>query len=320
MQFKDYYATLGVDAQVEAAALKTAYRKLARKYHPDVSKEPDAEARFKELNEAYEVLKDPLKRAEYDQLRQYGARSSDGSFQPPPDWAAASNFEHAYTQADASQFSDFFDAVFGRSGTAHRQYGKQGRQQDFSLRGEDIHYHLAIFLEEAFQGAEKTIALKVPEVDAHGLVVHRERHLKVKIPAGVTAGQQIRLRGQGAPGIGSGGPGDLYLEIQLAPHPRFRLEGKDIYSEVAIAPWEAALGATIPVKGLAGSVSLKVAEGARAGQKLRLKGQGLPGDPAGDHYVVLRIVMPPSLSPRARDLFAELAKEAAFDPRGAEEK
>lgn len=326
MEFKDYYDILGVDADAEPAAIKRAYRKLARQYHPDVSTAPDAEQRFKEVSEAYKVLKDPEKRAEYDQLRRYGARSADGGFQPPPDWEAAGGFEHAFSGADAQEFSDFFEAIFGRgsagfgrAGTGQRRSGARGRSGGFGLRGEDLHHRLAIFLEEAYRGVEKSITLRVPEVDDQGRVVHRERTLSVKIPAGVVAGQKIRLRGQGGPGIGGGEPGDLYLEIAIAPHPHYKVEGKDIYSELPIAPWEAALGATVPVKTLGGSLNLKIPKGAQAGQKLRLKGRGLPGKPAGDHYVVLRVVMPRKLSPRARELFAELEQEAAFDPRSEQE-
>lgn len=318
MEFKDYYDILGVDEDAEPAAIKRAYRKLARQYHPDVSTASDAEQRFKEVNEAYEVLKDPEKRAEYDQLRRYGAQTADGGFQPPPDWQAAGGFEHAFGGADAQDFSDFFEAIFGSGSARQRRSGTHRRAGGFGLRGEDLYHRLALFLEEAYRGVEKPITLRVPEVDEQGRVRHRERTLNVKIPAGVVAGQKIRLRGQGGPGSG-GEPGDLYLEIALAPHPHYKVEGKDIYSELPIAPWEAALGATVPVKTLGGSVNLRVPEGAQAGQKLRLKGRGLPGKPAGDHYVILRLVMPEKLSPRARELFAELEKEAAFDPRREQE-
>ncbi|MFP4138064.1 MAG: DnaJ C-terminal domain-containing protein [Halomonas sp.] len=319
MEFKDYYDILGVDEDADQAAIKRAYRKLARQYHPDVSTAPDAEQRFKEVSEAYEVLKDSEKRAEYDQLRRYGAQSADGGFQPPPDWEAAGGFEHAFSGADAREFSDFFEAIFGRGRTGQHRSAGGGRSGGFGLRGEDLHHRLAIFLEEAYSGVEKSISLGVPEVDERGRVVHRERTLNVKIPPGVAPGQKIRLRGQGGPGVGGGEPGDLYLEIAIAPHPRYKVEGKDVYSELPIAPWEAALGTTIPVQTLGGSVNLKIPEGAQAGQKLRLKGRGLPGKPAGDHYVVLRVVMPRKLSPRARELFAELAEEAAFDPRREQE-
>lgn len=319
MEFKDYYDILGVDENAEPAAIKRAYRKLARQYHPDVSEAPDAERRFKEIGEAYEVLKDPQKRAEYDQLRRYGAQTADGGFQPPPDWEAPGGFEHAFSGGDAQEFSDFFEAIFGRGGMGQRRSGSRSRGGGFGLRGEDLHHRLALFLEEAYSGAEKSINLRVPEVDGSGRVVQRDRTLNVKIPAGVVSGQKIRLRGQGGPGVGGGEPGDLYLEIAIAPHPHYKVEGKDIYGELPIAPWEAALGATVSVKTLGGSVNLKIPEGAQAGQKLRLKGRGLPGNPAGDHYVVLRLVMPRTLSPRARELFAELAKEAHFDPRSDQE-
>jgi len=316
MDFKDYYAILGVDENADAAAIKAAYRKLARKYHPDVSKEKDAENQFKEVGEAYEVLKDPDKRAEYDQLRQYGARAGDGSFRPPPEWESAAHFsEGGFTGADAEQFSDFFEAIFGRSGSAHRRYSRDGRQNWFQMRGDDIHQPLALFLEEAYRGCEKELRLRIPEVDQRGLVTHRERTLKVKIPAGVSNGQNIRLKGQGAPGVGGGEAGDLYLEIQIAPHPHYRVDGRNIHLSLPLAPWEAALGTEIEVPTLDGRVKMKIPAGAHEGQKLRLKGKGLPGTPRGDQYLTLEIAMPRKQTERSRELFAELAREVPFNPR-----
>lgn len=316
MEFKDYYDILGVKESADAAEIKAAYRKLARKYHPDVSKEENAEERFKELGEAYEVLKDPDKRGEYDQLRKYGARGADGSFRPPPGWQSATEFgDGDFTGADAAHFSDFFDAIFGRGGTAHRHYRTDGRQSGFSMRGEDLHQPIALFLEEAYQGVEKSLRLRVPEVDERGLITHRERTLKVKIPAGVNDGQHIRLRGQGGPGIGGGSPGDLYLEIRIAPHPHFRVQERDIYLDLPLAPWEAALGAEVEVPTLAGKVKMKIPAGSREGQRLRLKGKGLAGKPAGDQYVVLSIAMPPKVTDSSRKLFEELAKAVPFNPR-----
>ena len=316
MDFKDYYAILGVDEKADAAAIKSAYRKLARKYHPDVSKEADAENKFKELGEAYEVLKDPDKRAEYDQLRQYGARAGDGSFRPPPEWESAAHFGGGgFTDADAGQFSDFFEAIFGRGGSAHRHYSRDGRQNWFQMRGDDLHQSLALFLEEAYHGCEKELRLRVPEVDQRGLVSHRERTLKVRVPAGVSNGQHIRLKGQGAPGIGGGEAGDLYLEIQIAPHPHYRVEGKDLYLALPVTPWEAALGTEVQVPTLDGAVKMKVPAGAREGQKLRLKGRGLPGSPRGDQYVTLSIAMPPKQTEKSRSLFEQLAREVPFNPR-----
>ncbi|HET8710933.1 MAG TPA: DnaJ domain-containing protein, partial [Spongiibacteraceae bacterium] len=215
MEFKDYYKILGVAETADAAEIKSSYRKLARKYHPDVSKEADAEARFKEIGEAYEVLKDPEKRAEYDQLRALGAQQADGRFRPPPGWHSAADFsEGGYTHADASHFSDFFESIFGSRGNAHRTYTSDGHQRSFRVRGQDIHYKLSIFLEEALHGGQQQITLRVPEADEYGLVTHREKTLNVKIPPGVMPGQRIRLAGQGAPGIGGGDAGDVFLEIE----------------------------------------------------------------------------------------------------------
>lgn len=316
MEFKDYYATLGVDENADSSAIKAAYRKLARKYHPDVSKEAGAEDKFKELGEAYEVLKDPDKRAEYDQLRQQGARAGDGSFRPPPDWESAAHFsEGGFTGADAAHFSDFFETIFGRGGSAHRQYDRGGRQSWFQMRGDDLHHSLALFLEEAYQGCDKELQLRVPEVDQRGLVTHRERNLRVKIPAGVSNGQQLRLKGQGAPGVGGGEAGDLYLELRIAPHPHYRVEGRDLYLTLPVAPWEAALGASVPVPTLDGPVKMKIPAGAREGQTLRLKGKGLPGSPRGDEYVVLSIAMPPKQTDTSRQLFEQLSREVPFNPR-----
>lgn len=316
MEFKDYYSILGVDENADASTIKAAYRKLARKYHPDVSKETDAEQHFKEVGEAYEVLKDPDKRAEYDQLRRYGAQGGDGSFRPPPEWESAAHFGGGgFTEADAGQFSDFFEAVFGRGGSAHRRYSRDGRQSWFQMRGDDLHQPMPLFLEEAYHGCEKELRLRVPEVDQRGLLSHRERTLKVKIPAGVSNGQHIRLKGQGAPGVGGGEAGDLYLEIQIAPHPHYHVEGRDIYLNLPLAPWEAALGANVEVPTLGGRVRMKIPAGAQARQRLRLKGKGLPGNPRGDQYLVIEVAMPREQTPRSQELFAELAREVAFNPR-----
>ena len=316
MEFKDYYQILGVNESASADDIKKSYRKLARKYHPDVSKEADAEARFKEVGEAYEVLKDPEKRAEYDQLRKLGARGGDGNFRPPPGWESAAGFGGGgYTEADARHFSDFFEEIFGRSGQAHRDYGRGGQQRHFRMRGEDIHFRLALFLEEAYKGGERQIQFQVPEADEHGRMKYRQKTLNVKIPAGIGAGQHIRLKGQGAPGIGGGEAGDLFLEIELAPHPLYSVDGKDLTLTLPIAPWEAALGATVKVPTLDGTVNLKIPPNAQSGQKLRLKARGLPGKPAGDQYVVLQVVMPTDLNPKAKELFEQLATEASFNPR-----
>ncbi len=309
MEFKDYYSALGVSETATEEDIKKAYRKLARKYHPDVSSEAGAEAKFKETNEAYEVLKDPEKRAEYDQLRQLGARQADGRFRPPPGWESAEHFSSG--DMEQGQFSDFFESIFGRAGTAHRSY-REGRQQHFRMRGEDIHVTLPLLLEEAYRGGERQLEFSVPEVDEYGLVSHGKKTLKVKIPPGASPDRPLRLRGQGAPGIGGGESGDLLLEIQIAPHPVFALKGRDLYRVLKISPWEAALGTTVEVAGLQGKVKLKVPENSQTAQQLRVKGKGFP---EGDMYVELRVVMPPGHSEKAREMYRQLANESSFNPR-----
>lgn len=316
MDFKDYYAVLGVSDTATPDDIKKAYRKLARKYHPDVSKEADADTRFKDLGEAYEVLKDPEKRAEYDQLRKYGARA-DGSFEPPPGWQSASGFGGGgYTDADARQFSEFFEEIFGGSRRGGFAGGHGGFRQPARSRGEDVHARLALFLEEAYKGCEKQVQFTSHELDAQGRVVARPKTLRVKIPAGVRDGQHIRLRGQGAPGFGGGESGDLFIEVELAPHPLFALEGRDVVVTLPVAPWEAALGASVTVPTLSGKVSVKVPKGSSSGRKLRLKGKGLPGRHPGDQIVVLQVVMPEHHSDEAGALYRQLAElERSFDPR-----
>jgi curved DNA-binding protein len=303
MQFKDYYKTLGVPRGASQEEIKRAYRKLARRYHPDVSKERDAEERFKEVNEAYEVLKDPQKRAAYDRL---GSSFKAGQeFAPPPGWETGFEFGGGgFTSADASRFSDFFESLFGgvggRSTAGWRRTG-------FRARGTDERARVSVTLEEAFHGG--TRALQV------GVGGGQTRSLKVRIPPGVTRGQQIRLAGQGSPGVGGGERGDLYLEVDILPHRLFQLDHRDVLMNLPVAPWEAALGAKVPVPTLSGPVDLTVPAGSQSGRKLRLRGRGLPGQPAGDQYVVLQIVTPPADTPAARALYERMARELAFDPR-----
>lgn len=314
MDFKDYYAVLGVSVSATPEEIKKAYRKLARKYHPDVSKEADASDRFKDVGEAYEVLKDPEKRAEYDQLRKYGTRD-DGSFQPPPGWQSASGFGGGgYTEADARQFSDFFEEIFG--GGRRGGFGGGGFRQSMRMRGEDVHARLALFLEEAFNGCEKQVSFTVHEPDDQGRLIPRQKTLKVKIPAGMREGQHIRLKGQGAPGVGGGESGDLFIEVELAPHPHFSIEGRDVLVTVPISPWEAALGATVTVPTVSGKVNVKVPKGATSGRKLRLKGKGFPGKHPGDQIVVLQVAMPEQHTAEAEALYEKLAElEKGFNPR-----
>jgi curved DNA-binding protein len=320
MDFKDYYAVLGVSESASPEEIKKTYRKLARKYHPDVSKEENADAMFKDVGEAYEVLKDPEKRAEYDEIKKYGARK-DGSFERPSGWKSASGFgEGGYTEADAAQFSDFFEEIFGggrRAGAGPGSGGGFGGQRhSMRMRGEDVHAKLALFLEEAFKGCEKQVSFNVQEPDASGRIMSRQKTLKVKIPAGMKEGQHIRLKGQGAPGMGGAENGDLFIEVEYAPHPLFTIEGRDILVTVPIAPWEAALGASVTVPTVGSKVNVKVPKGSSSGRKLRLKGKGLPGKHPGDQLVVLQIVMPERHSDAAGELYKQLAEaEKEFNPR-----
>ena len=313
MKFKDYYEALGVERGATQDEIKQAYRKQARKYHPDVSKLPDAEAHFKEINEANEVLRDPEKRAAYDQMGTNYRAGQD--FQPPPGWDAGFEFRGHGDEAGADvdfDPSDFFEALFGRHARAAGGRARASRQAG----GEDHHAKVLIDLEDAYRGARRSIALRVPTVDAQGHVTLEERHLDVNIPKGIRAGQHLRLAGQGGPGFGGGPAGDLFLEIEFNPHPRFRVDGRDVYLDLALAPWEAALGATVEVPTPDGSLQLSVPPGSGAGRKLRLKGKGIPGQPPGDLYAVLTIALPPADSPRAREAYAAMAKAFdGFNPR-----
>ena len=311
MDFKDYYTIMGVDKGASQDEIKRAYRRLARKYHPDVSKEADAEARFKEVGEAYEALKDPEKRAAYDQL---GANWKAGQdFRPPPDWDAGFEFSGGgFTGGDGSDYSDFFESLFGRgfrSAQADRQHG------GYNARGEDHHARVVIDLEDAYKGATRGITLQTPELDSSGHVTTKHHTLNVKIPKGVKQGQRIRLSGQGSPGMGGAPAGDLYLEIEFKPHSIYRVSGHDVYLDLPVTPWEAALGAMIKVPTPDGPVDLKIAEGTTNGRKLRLKARGIPGKPPGDLYVVPQITLPPADSDAAKDLYHKMEQELAYNPR-----
>jgi curved DNA-binding protein len=313
MEYRDYYKLLGVSRSASGEEIKRAYRKLARRFHPDVSKEKNAEARFKEVQEAYEVLKDPEKRAAYDQL---GADYRGGQqFRPPPDWAH--NFEfrsggHAPGGQDAG-FSDFFSSLFGAGSPFGGTEGTAGRR--FRARGEDRRARLDLSLEEAYAGVSRDISLQHPEQSEDGHVLLRERTLRVTVPSGVTSGQVIRLAGQGAAGAGGGRAGGLLLGVHLEPHRLYVVDGRDVTLELPVAPWEAALGAVVATPTLAGSVDLRIPAGARAGQKLRLRGRGLPGEPPGDQYVRLKIVLPPADDEHARAIYESMRDELPFDPR-----
>ena len=308
MEFRDYYETLGVGRDANPDEIKRAYRRLARKYHPDLSEEPNAEDRFKEVQEAYEVLKDPEKRAAYDR---FGADWQAGQeFRPPPDWQPDVGFSGGgYT--GAGEFSDFFEALFG--GAGHRHSG--GGYAHLRMKGEDIHARVAISLEDSFRGATRGISLRVPQLDEEGRLVTRSRSLNVTIPKGVVQGQRIRLGGQGGPGLGGAPDGDLYLEVVLAPHRLFHAAGRDIHLDLPVTPWEAALGATVTAPTLGGDVELKIPTGSRTGSTLRLRGRGLPGTPAGDQYVEIQIQTPKAETDEARALYERMSREMAFDPR-----
>jgi curved DNA-binding protein len=310
VQFKDYYSALGVAPDASADEIKRARRKLARKFHPDLSKEPNAAERMKEVNEAYEVLGDPEKRAAYDKVRT-GQRPGE-EFRPPPGWDEGFEFSGSGLGGDDGRFSDFFESLFG--GMRGRA-GQQGPSRGFAARGNDHHARIAIDLEDAFTGARRQISLQAPEWDASGRVRLRERVLDVSIPKGIRAGQLLRLPGQGEPGIGDAPPGDLYLEVQFHPHPLYRIEGSDLYLDLPVTPWEAALGAGVRVPTPAGPVELTIPPNSAGGRKLRLRGRGLPAASPGDLYAVLKIVLPDASSPKARELFETMARELAFDPR-----
>ncbi|MCR4331323.1 MAG: J domain-containing protein [Sulfuricaulis sp.] len=306
MKYKDYYQILGVERDAATDAIKKAYRKLAHKYHPDVSKDPAGEEKFKEIADAYQTLKDPEKRAAYDQL---GRHKPGQDFQPPPDWAK---------QFGDTQFSfddvDLADLFAGLSG-GRRQAGPGG---GFKMPGQDYEITAHITLDDAYRGTTVELNLTVPEYDQHGRLHRVERSFKARIPKGATDGQRLRLRGKGGKGVGGGADGDLYLKIALHPHALYRVSGHDLYLDLPLTPWEAALGALVEVPTLNGPVHLKVPPGTHAGQKLRLARRGLPKPTSGegDLYAIVQIVVPTVLSERERALFKELADGSTFNPRG----
>jgi len=313
MEFRDYYEVMGVARDATQDEIKRAYRKLARKYHPDVSDEANTEERFKEVGEAYEVLKDPEKRAAYDQL---GANWKEGqNFRPPPGWDEG--FEFRGGAADGfggeEQFSDFFETLFGRG----RARGGFSGRREFHRQGEDRHARISIDLRDSYSGATRSITFHVPELTADGHVRTRDRTLNVRIPKGIGDGQKIRLAGQGGLGIGAGKAGDLFLEIEFRPDSRYRVDGNDVYLDLPVAPWEAALGATVTVPLPVGHVDLKIPAGSNQGSKLRLKGKGIPAKKPGDFYVVLNVILPPADSAEARSLYEKMSEVMKFDPRAS---
>jgi curved DNA-binding protein len=323
MEFKDYYKLMGVERSATPDEIKKAHRKLARKYHPDVSKEKNAEARFKEVAEAYEVLRDPEKRAAYDQL---GANYQAGQdFRPPPGWnpGQASGGGAGGTHFGGGQgfdHSDFFDAIFrGMGGGPQGRGGFEDMRggRGFDMHGQDQHAKIQIDITDSYSGATRKLQLRMPVESESGLAM-QDRTIEFVIPKGIRAGQHIRLAGQGAPGMGQGGAGDLYLDVEFLPHALYRAEGHDVYMTLPVAPWEAALGAEVEAPTPTGEVELKIPPGSASGRKLRLKGRGLPGKTPGDFYFVLQVVLPAAETDAAKQAYEDMAAAfKAFRPRAA---
>lgn len=310
MEFKDYYKTLSVSRDATADEIKKAFRRLARKYHPDVSKEADAEHNMKEINEAYAVLSDPEKRAAYDQLGQERGFQAGSDFQPPPGWDAGFEFSgQGFGGAQAADFSDFFAELFGR------QMGGSARQAHHRMRGEDHHAKIMLDLEDTYHGAARSLTLRMPKLDSQGRTILAEHALNVRIPKGVHAGQVIRLAGQGGPSHAGEVAGDLFLEVHFKPHNRYRIDNKDVYATLPVAPWEAALGAMVKIPVPDGVVEVRVPENSQSGRKLRLKGRGIPAATPGDLYLVLEVILPNATTAKARELYQTMAQQLAFNPR-----
>jgi curved DNA-binding protein len=310
MEFKDYYQILGVKEDAELKEIKVAYRKLALKYHPDMNAEAGAEDKFKEIAEAYEVLKSKERRAEYDELRKYGGRNKQ-HFEPPPGWQGG-GFDSGFNGQSEADFSDFFNSVFG----GHRGSSRTGRShQGFAAKGQDAEIEVPIFLEDTLSDEAKTVEFMINKVE-NGQVKQVKKTLKVKIPAGVADGERIRLKGQGGQGQGKGPNGDLYLHIRLVPHPLFDVEGHNLVITVPVSPWEAALGTKATVPTLTGQINLSIAANSQTGQKLRIKGKGLKSKTGtGDLIAVIKVVMPPLPTLETNKLWQEIANSSKFNPR-----
>jgi len=310
VEFKNYYQTLGLEQTATADDIKKAFRRLARKHHPDLNKNADAQSRMQELNEAKNVLGNPDKRAAYDRLL---ARRQDGQdFEPPPDWHhgfadAEHDGFHDYDMADPS---DFFANLFSQA--RHQQ----GRPR----RGKDLHASISLSLAESYHESQRNIVLPVWKTDTQGQVYKEERTLSVRIPKGVTEGQHIRLAGQGSPGQAGDKAGELYLEVHFIPDPQYRVEGRQVFQTLPVTPWEAALGGVIHVATPSGLVKVTLPQSSQNGRKIRLKGRGIPGQPDGDLYLVLAVILPSATSPSAQALYQQMARELAFDPRQSSTK
>jgi curved DNA-binding protein len=309
MEYRDYYRILGIDRDTTQDEIKRSYRKLARQFHPDINKAPEAEEKFKEIGEAYEVLNDPEKRAAYDKFGSNWQQGQD--FHPPPDWDAGFEFSGAEGgRANQTEFSDFFSELFGSS-----QF-RQGQGRSFSMAGEDQHARILVTLVEAWHGAKRTFTLTKPAIDDEGRLVNKQHTITVTIPKGIAEGQKIRLSGQGMPGQGGGSHGDLYLEISFEKHPLFRVEKRDIHLTLPVTPWEAALGGKIECPTLGGAVHLDIPANSQSGGKLRLKGRGLSSaSHAGDQIVTLEIVTPPATTKKEKELYRDMAKTMPMNPR-----
>jgi len=327
VKFQDYYEILGVSRSATQAEISRAYKRLARKFHPDVNKSKDAEEKFKQLGEAYEVLRDPEKRRRYDALGSNWRMGQD--FTPPPGWENV-HFEFRpgqggpqgfdFTDFGPGGFSDFFRTIFGGglSGFPGEGTGPfAGREGGWATPGQDVEAALTVSLEDAYRGAKKSVSLQVEEPDSRGRVRRATKTYDVTIPAGTTDDARIRLAGQGGKGSDRGPAGDLYLRVHIAPHPTFRLRNHDLEVDVPVTPWEAALGAKMDVPTLDAAVTMTLPAGTQSGLRLRLRGKGLPkrGGARGDLYAVVRIHVPKELSPKERELFEELAKTSSFNPR-----
>ncbi|MFQ5468913.1 MAG: DnaJ C-terminal domain-containing protein [Gammaproteobacteria bacterium] len=315
MEYKDYYKIMGLSRDASQEDIRLAYRKRARKYHPDVSKEPDAEARFKEVNEAYEVLKDKEKRAAYDQL---GSRWQAGQeFRPPPDWENNFHFEQGGFSTGAGAFSDFFESLFGGNqpfGTSGFRSTRTTGHKKASVN-QDQHTTIEIPLESSYLGQSETIHLQQTEQDAHGHSQTRTKKLQVKIPRGITEGQQIRLPGQGIELPNQSRKGDIYLKVHFKPHKIFNVKNRDIYLELPITPWEAALGASVIVPTLGGKIEMKIPAGSQSAQIFRLKGRGLPGNPVGDQHITLKMVTPEAKDETAKAFYQKMSETLPLNPR-----
>lgn len=323
MEFKDYYKILGVKPEAELKEIKTSYRKLARKYHPDVSEAKDAEEKFKEVAEAYAVLKDTEKRAEYDEIRQYGQHGQQ--FKPPPGWqssqAGAGGSGFSGGDFSGPGMSDFFESLFGQAGRGQQSsYQDNYQSSGFARRGQDVEIEMPIFLEDTLKDESKTVAYEMPHYDIQGHPLETiKKNLQVKIPKGVEDNARIRVKGQGAPGIGDAPSGDLYLHIRLVPHPLFDIEGHNLTIYVPVSPWEAALGTQVQVPTLSGKINLSIPANSQTGQRLRIKGRGLPGkNTQGDLFASIKIVMPDKEHKSKQELDAlwkKMADSVDFDPR-----